>query len=401
MNATLLVALVAAASAPQNKERKGPLAGLPSAPGPHVAKINSLADDSWLNLGSPAPDAKWGRALGRSWSPKMPYAPDLRGAFLMGEGNHGWYNAKTRRYMDDLWFYDIHSNRWVCAYPGADIDRLDFTINKDGFTATQEGDAVPISVTGHAYELVTYDTDLKRFLVADAGRMGYGTILKGWEKRGKTSVANPWHYDTLAGKWGRPPIKEGSPVPECGPVDILMYVPTKKKVFFHASSSGRNTTYFYDATSNTQTQIQTRGPKPPFGGDMVACYDSRRDRICLGQGKHLWFFEVATQTWVDPKPQGEPIEAIGSHDAVMTYDAANDKVVIVCGGWQAGWPKGKVYIYDPAANTTAVTPGAMPADIKQMNGFYDPVLNVHFIHAARDNVEGVMWTYRYRAPRKR
>src|SRR5262245_37581834 len=73
-------------------ERKGPLAGLPGAEGRHLEKIKTLADDAWLNLDVPAADPKWGRALGRSWSPRMPYAPDLRGAFLTGEGSHGWVN---------------------------------------------------------------------------------------------------------------------------------------------------------------------------------------------------------------------------------------------------------------------------------------------------------------------
>ena len=31
-----------------------------------------------------------------------------------------------------------------------------------------------------------------------------------------------------------------------------------------------------------------------------------------------------------------------------------------------------------------------------MNGFYDPVQNVYFIHAATDNNEGTVWVYRYK-----
>src|SRR5262245_51082301 len=76
-------------------ERKGVLAGLPGAPGGHVEKIKAMADDSWLSLGVPAADPKWGRAMGRSWSSRMAYAPDVRGAFITGEANHGWVNPKT------------------------------------------------------------------------------------------------------------------------------------------------------------------------------------------------------------------------------------------------------------------------------------------------------------------
>src|SRR5687768_14390450 len=94
-----------------------PMTGLPSEPGEHVARIKAMADGTWLDLGKPAPDPKWGRARGRSWGAKMSYAPDLRGAFLHGEGVHGWWNEETGRYMDDLWLYDANAHRWVCVYP--------------------------------------------------------------------------------------------------------------------------------------------------------------------------------------------------------------------------------------------------------------------------------------------
>src|SRR5262249_52203630 len=98
-----------------------PLAGLPSAPGPHIGKIEALPNTTWIDLGSPAADPKWGKGRGRSWSPHMPYAPDLKAAFLFGEGVHCWWNRQNNRYMDDLFVYDVHAHRWVCAYPGTDV----------------------------------------------------------------------------------------------------------------------------------------------------------------------------------------------------------------------------------------------------------------------------------------
>src|SRR5215216_1094253 len=113
-----------------DKSSRGPLAGLPSEPGSHVEKIKALPDNSWLELGKPAADPKWGRARGRSWTARMPLAPELRGAFLFGEGEHG-YAKPDGHYMDDLWFYDVNGHRWVCCYPGADTRNLDLTINPD------------------------------------------------------------------------------------------------------------------------------------------------------------------------------------------------------------------------------------------------------------------------------
>jgi len=86
----LLVALATAtvSAAEQNpaREKKGPLADRPSKPGAQLAKVQALSSNEWVNLGKPKPDPKYGPAQGRSWSRKMAYAPDLRGAFIYGEG---------------------------------------------------------------------------------------------------------------------------------------------------------------------------------------------------------------------------------------------------------------------------------------------------------------------------
>src|SRR5262245_48620186 len=76
------------AAAPKAADRdrapKGPLAGLPSAEGPHIAKIRALDDNEWLNLGKPASDPQYGDTVGRSWGARMPFAPELKGAFIGG-----------------------------------------------------------------------------------------------------------------------------------------------------------------------------------------------------------------------------------------------------------------------------------------------------------------------------
>src|SRR6516164_1379440 len=113
-------------------ESKGPLASLPSAPGPHIEKIKALADNTWLNLGAPAADPKWGKARGRAWTAHMPLAADLRGAFLYGEGVHG-YTKPDGYYMDDLWFYDLHMHRWICIYPGSKVKEPGLKSDVNGF----------------------------------------------------------------------------------------------------------------------------------------------------------------------------------------------------------------------------------------------------------------------------
>ncbi len=386
-------------------ERKGPLAGLPSAPGSHLEKIKAMGDDTWLNLGTPAPDPQWGCALGRAWSPKMPFAPDLRGAFLAGEGNHGWVNPKTHRQMDDCWFYNVNGHRWICVHPGTEVDNLAaLTLNKDGFSATKSGEPVPVSGLVHAYEILTYDTDLKRYMFMPHGIL-YGPAAE-WVQKNKAQMeGGPWYFDTVDGKWGRQPLK-GTYPSNVGYPDLFMYVPSKRQAFYHAFGSSRNHSNFYDPETNLWAEVKSNwtegsqikgdGGKRPDGGDCVACYDSKHDRIYIGQGSRLLYFDVKTNIWMDPKPPGA-FNFKATHDAVMNYDSMNDAIVTITIG-----DAGKVLAYDPATNTCAATGGTVPKEIAQMNGFYDPILNVHFIFAALDNYEGVMWAYRYkRTPNKK
>ena len=108
-----------------SSKRQGPLKHLPSKPGAHIAKVKALKDDTWLNLGTPTPDPKWGKARCSAWGANaLVFAPDLRGAFVYGEGVHAF--VKPDGYgMDDLWFYDINAHTWICLHPG--VNTKNFT----------------------------------------------------------------------------------------------------------------------------------------------------------------------------------------------------------------------------------------------------------------------------------
>src|SRR5215471_1269772 len=149
--------------------RKGPLANLPSPPGPHIEKIKALGDNEWVDLGSPSPDPKCGRATGRSWGAKMPYAADLGGAFLMGTGPHGF--VKPNGYTDDdLWFLDLNAFRWICLWPGLNTKTFsqqaqqgEFKLNSEGQFVDSQERLIPAESIGHAWGNVTYDPDQRRF----------------------------------------------------------------------------------------------------------------------------------------------------------------------------------------------------------------------------------------------
>ena len=406
----LLLIFVLLAAAPQGIQAQGALAALPSKPGPHVERIKALQDNSWLELGPPAPDAKWGRARGRSWTSEMPLAPERRGAFLQGEGRHG-YTKPDGHYMDDLWFYDINSHRWICCYPGAPAKALQLKLNADGFEATPGGDLIPVAQQAHGYEMNTYDTDGKRLMSMPNAHSYWEVPMpqrKDWLKP-PPADAGPWFYETTTGKWNR--LRTGTRGPESSYGDTLIYLPGYKQAFFLHRSQDM---WLYDTQTNKWRNVNPKGPRPPFGIDATSCYDSKRHRIYIGGGSYpvapsgthaFWVYDLKANTWLDPKPKGSPCKGSNSYptkNAVMAYDPGNDKVLLVFHSFHDDTPERLgVYAYDPNANAWAdealPVPDKLGRNRQAKNGFYDPELSVVFIHSAGDSEDdGTIWAYRYR-----
>jgi hypothetical protein len=373
----------------------------------HLDKIRALGDNAWLELGAPAPDPKWGRARGRSWTTLMPYAPDRQGAFLFGEGVHG-YAKPDGRYMDDLWFYDVRGHRWVCSYPGADTKTLDLRLNGDGFESTPEGEPIPVASQVHGYQMNTYDTDLKRFMSMPNPHGYEKKALPQRERwyKAPPSDASPWLFD---GKWSR--TRTGTPAPKSGFGDTFHYIPSMKKAFFaHASKE----VALYDPGANKWERPATSGPPPPFGIDATSCHDSKRGRIYIGGGSYpvapegtnaFRIYDLQKNEWIDPKPKGAPCRGSNSYptkNALMVYGPKHDVVLLVM--HTASEDKADrigVYVYDPEANAWAgeqlAVPEKLAKDRRPKNGFYSPDLNAVFLHVAGDsNDDGVIWVYRYK-----
>jgi len=401
---------------PKTKIAKGPLQGLPSAPGPYVERIKALDDNSWLELGAPAADPKWGRARGRSWTSEMPLAPKLRGAFLYGEGVHG-YTKPDGYYMDDLWFYDIQAHRWICCYAGADTRSLKLQLNADGFEADADGKLVAVAQQAHGYEMNTYDTDQNRLLSMPNLHPYWERDLpqrKGWlhGAPGAPRDASPWSFDTATGEWSR--RRTGTPGPTSSYGDTFIYLTGRKQAFFlHRNSD----VWLYDTEVNKWRRVDPTGPPPPFGIDATSCLDSKRNRIYIGGGSYpvtpagknaFWVYDLAKNTWIDPQPKGAPCKGSPSYptkNAVMVYDSLNDRVLLVFHSHHDDLPERLgVYVYDPNSNAWADDALAIPEklgrDGQMKNGFYDPALGVVFLHTAGDSRDdGTIWVYRYKRPK--
>jgi hypothetical protein len=360
-----------------------------------------LGDDAWLNLGSPGADPKWGCGTGRSWSPKMAYAPDLHGGFLMGQANHGAHNEKTRCFGDDVWFYHAPSNRWICVYPGTPIDQPDLKLNKEGFDSVR-GELTPVATMIHGYCALDYDPDTRQFVHITQNEKNYKGELEGAiaaaraKPEGVASAPSPWFFDTVSGKWVRKNSSTPAPAP-APPATLLFYLPTKKMVWMHDFAFGTNLSATYDVKTNKWTNLGAGTfNQPVTDTDNVAYYDSKRHRIDLLRASSHWVFDVDKMSWHNAQSKDFP-GAIG-YSSTFTYDTVNDVGVLIM--YRREQLNG-VYIYEPGKNAWSKAPGAIPGWTENGNAFYDPELNVHFFHNARDNSVGGMWAYRYKkAPAK-
>lgn len=260
LRAFALSTVASPASAVEPK-KAAPLAELPSAPGPHVEQVKALKGNEWLTLDSPAADPKWGKGRGRSWTAHMPYAPDLKAAFLFGEGVHCWWNRDNNRYMDDLFVYDVQGHRWICVHPGTDVMNVDLQLDKNDFEVDKDGTQVPVAQLVHGYEMVSYDTARKRFMFMPGASQdwqagapfGKRRLAWGVKGQGVPTSCSPWQYDVGTGRWEL--LKVEGPAPRNTLANVSIYVPAAKKLFYWYPNEG-NEVWFYDPATNAWSSVR-------------------------------------------------------------------------------------------------------------------------------------------------
>jgi hypothetical protein len=426
----LCLGLSATARADELAEAQAPLADVPSEAGPHVAKIQALGDNEWLNLDTPAADPKWGGARGRSWSSNMPAAPKLRGAFVFAEGVHA-YVKPDGHYMNDVWFYDINAHRWVCLYPGIEVKSIaqriqdgQLTVDENGLLVDQSGEPLPPLLI-HAYGNLGYEPERKKFTFFGSQFGNYFTTGERGvfheanklfqEQRERQSQAqgkklpdlSPFFYDVASGKFECFPVEHAPPGGGGFGRNMLVYVPTKKQFLF----GGTDGVWFLDMEKRAWIDADPEGTAPT-GIDHCAAYDSKRDRIYYQHrddktaSDNFFIYDVKRNTWSQPHPKGPGPFYSSAYESIFNSDTANDRLVVIRHKTTEDEPGHRrgVSVYDPNTNTWA-DPLPLPTDVVQglkngPFGFYDPQLNAYFCYFASDsNDDGSMWVYRYRNAR--
>lgn len=387
---------------------KNPLAALPSKPGPHIARLKALGDNSWMNLGQAAPCNRFPRktvARGRSWCSKMAYAPDLGGAFFCGTGVHG--ATPDGYYMDDLWFYDAGAHKWICLYPGG-TKTMKLKLEEHGFEVNEKGEHIPVSYLSHAYNNTTYNTDLRKYQIfwtqcpwwtkalpnrktwVGLKNYGYGNVGK-IISDGK----HPLFWDVKTGKWERRFVAGKGPGGRFE--GVMEHIPSRKQTFF----LWRGQTWFYDYGRNEW--INSGAKKVRISYDSNGCYDAKAEKIYVAKAKDFYVYSLKASTWRKVVAPGQPENLGASNGAQLYFDTANDVVL-----WHRS--HGPIAIYDPKANKWTDMGKTDPKipwkrySPKYMlwHGFYDQKLNVHFFYRAGDSGlnDATMLAYRYKRAKK-
>ena len=396
----------------ENLPDKNPLARLPSSPGPHLEKLKALGDNQWLNLGCPAPDAKWckdGVARGRSWCSKMAYAQDLGGAFFCGTGVHGFVKPDGC-YMDDLWFYDVNAHKWICLYPGANTKTLKLKLDEHHFEVTQDGDPNPVSYLSHAYNMTTYIPKLRKYMLIsrpcpwwtkalpqradwlEVPMANRNNAYQGGKVNGSSKHPILWNVDS--NKWEHPFVTDPT-TPGESDCSMIEYLPGREQVFF----LNRGGVYFYDFKGNKW--INSGAKAGAKGYDSNGCLDAKQNRIYVAGGKSFWCFDVTANSWMEIKAEGQPQDFGCTNTACLFFDTANEVAV-----WHGR--HGKIAVYIPATNKWETPPSTFPdkpveyLSNQQGHGFYDQNQNVHYYYIAGDssNKYVTMLAYRYKNTRK-
>jgi hypothetical protein len=395
-----------------------------------VAKIEALGDGEWLDLGAPEPDPKWGAAPGRAYTNKMAYAPDLVGGFLFGEGVHGKSGEGPREghYNDDVFFYDLMAHRYVCVYPGTNIQEFEVERDDRGFLASPDGQNLPIAIAVHGYECSSYNPDTREFMAILTGSPYSREIQsrrrelveeKPVDSRNEGGQ-HPFFYNVDTGRWLR--RRAEAPGLRTRFADALTYFPRQKKTVLYQR---RGDFWFYDHADSTWEHVAAEGGRPTTSdgrpsNEGTLCYDSKRDRLYVFNRNQVslpWAYDCRTNRFSDLKARNQFYPAtnsyeegrlsLGSTASGVHYDSVADVVVmrmkVKQGGGDPRNLRGKTMglaIYDPVANAWNKEPVPLPEEAQvrgAWNSFYSPELNVHVFHIARDGrTNGRVVLYRHK-----
>ena len=367
LSALLILASIGFATA---DGAKGPLAALPSKPGPHIEKVKALGDNAWLNLGTPAADPKWGKARGRSWSSNMPFAPALRGGFVFAEGVHG-YTKPDGRYMNDVWFYDANAAPLALPLPrhrgedGREADQGQGTHAQRRRAAGGEGRPAAPAAPDPRLRLPRLRPgpaevhDLRQPSSANYFTTGKGGVFEEAnrlfeeERKGKKFPGlSPFFYDAATGKFECFAV-QSAPKGQPYGANVLAYVASKKQFFY----GGTDGVWFLDPEKRAWVDAKPKGSTAGRHRPLRRLRRQARPHLLPPAQRqaaedNFLIYDVKANAWSRPKPKGTGPVYSTSYESVFNFDAAADRLVVIrlyTSKDEPGLRRG-VYVYDPEVN---------------------------------------------------
>jgi len=315
-------------------------------------KVEVVGNGVWLRMDDEPTKRAW---------PGMAYDSANKKVILFG-------GAYENDYKDDTWAYDVASNIWTTMNP---------------------------STKPSARERITMVYDSSNNLI----------ILYGGCVGSSQFVDDTWVYDVDTNTWTE---KNPSNHPNVEVEYALAYDSKNDLVVLfggihNGGGSFLDETWVYDVKNDIWTQ-KTPSNKPSGRGYFDMTYDSVNNKIVLfggyeGNSKYsdeTWLYDLKEDNWTQKNPTKKPL-ARSNHR--MTYDPANNNVVLFGGQDGSNNDMNDTWFYDVASNKwTQKNPSTKPSARRVPGMAYDSA-NKKVVLFGGVTAEGVnyndTWLYDY------
>jgi hypothetical protein len=281
--ALVLLAGWLALSAMAQEARNGPGANLDSIPANTWVKLSPLE--------STPPSPRLGYEGACVW--------DARNQVMIRYGGHNQGGGGEQG--SEIWTFDPRSAKWTIKEPNT---------SPPGICCGQQNIFDPVS---------------GRYIRFPAFSASHGWQ---WMREVYLNDSSVWTYDLAENKW-----RNMRPLPTAHPRPLrcASYDTDRRVIVLFGGEGSHEGTWTYDPWTNEWKRMSPPSePAPRSGGNMA--YDQKHKlHILFGaqfdDDQHTWAYDLAKNEWRDMQPAEMP--PTDKNDAVLTYDAAAEKVLAI------------------------------------------------------------------------
>jgi N-acetylneuraminic acid mutarotase len=264
-----------------------------------------------LGLGLTGDRATWAKLAPLGASPSVRYgqsvAYDSTDSLVIVFGGAG-----PSDYLSDTWAYDPVAGVWTERHPSGSVP------------------------SKRALQAMAYDSDSKQVVL-------FGGLSDPADM--SSCLDDTWIYEPAADRWKE--LHPVGPVPSARAGHTMAYDPIAKRVILFGgggdlsgAAGSLDSTWAYDPSENTWTELKPDGPVPTPRQCPVMAYDSAKGLMMVFGGAHyprdlndLWAYDPSANTWVELRPSG-PLP-VGQNGGAFDYDPLVDRLVLF-GGFSGG-----------------------------------------------------------------